>query len=176
MKIVTYLFGLKSKVGVGDLTHNNIFDVLREMEGKWCRPYTENRIGTVLFEVRHDKVFCRSLMKPTSITSIPVNIDVAEGDLISAQSRLPLEYENKGLASLSGDYGCDVSGISCEKLPFGSVSFKHEGEVIDIPCGDFRFTIKINNLEGFKKACLQGIGIYKEYGCGMLSITGTAPK
>ena len=172
MRIVTYLFGLKSKGGMESLTHNNLFDVLRETEGKWCRPFIENRVGTVLFEVHCDRVFCRSLMKPTRVNSIPIKIEVAVGDLVSVKARLPLdfEYDDENLADLLIEHGCEASDITYEKLPFGSISFKCKGEMVDIPCGDFNFVIKINNLEGFKKAYLQGIGTYKECGCGMITV------
>lgn len=172
MRIVTYLFGLKSKGGMESLTHNNLFDVLRETEGKWCRPFIENRVGTVLFEVHCDRVFCRSLMKPTRVNSIPIKIEVAVGDLVSVKARLPLDFEHddENLADLLIEHGCEVSNITYEKLPFGSISFKYKGEMVDVPCGDFNFVLKIKNLEGFKKAYLQGIGAYKECGCGMITV------
>lgn len=172
MKIVTYLSGFKVKDSNIAIAHDDVFEIMRELEGRWCRPFTSDTVGTILFLIQDDRFFCRSVIKPNNIMSIPVSINIEKEKWVKAKIRLPLSEgnETENVRELLVACGCEARSISYNRLPFSSISFKSDGEMIDIPCGDFQLDIKINSLEGFKKAYIQGLGDYKEYGCGMITL------
>lgn len=172
MRIVTYLSGFKAKNSNNAITHDNVFEVMRELEGRWCRPFTGDIVGTVLFQINGDRVFCRSIMKPKNIEHITIAINVEKDFCVKAKVRLPLDFDDNeaNVKNLLANYSCDVENISYKKLPFSSLSFRDGDAMVDIPCADFELDIIIKNLEGFKKAYIQGIGSYKDYGCGMITL------
>ena len=172
MRIETYLCGFKAKNADNTITHDDVFKVMRKLEGKWCRPFTENRVGTMLFSIQNNMVFCRSIMKPKNITCIPIIISVEENTCVKARVRLHTNDNNneEHVKGILAEYGCSASNITYKKLPFGTISLRSKDELMDIPCADFELDIKINDLEGFKKAYIQGIGDYKDCGCGMITI------
>lgn len=174
MNIRTYLFGVKEKVGGISLTHNNVFDILRRIEGRWCRPFTEQRVGTVLFKDMDSGVYCRSLMKPTKINSMAVDVSINLGDVVRVSVRLPLSEVDASIEEHVNSMlvGLDVTArnITYKEMPFGSISFKHNGEIVNIPCADFKFNLYVGSLDGFKKVYLQGMGPYRECGCGMVIV------
>lgn len=172
MRIETYLSGFKAKNADNTIAHDDVFKTMRELEGMWCRPFTENRVGTMLFRIQNNMVFCRSIMKPRNITCIPIIISLEENACVKARVRLHTNDNNdeEHVKGILAEYGCSASNITYKKLPFGTISLRSKDGLMDIPCADFELDMKINDLEGFKKAYIQGIGDYKDCGCGMITI------
>lgn len=178
MRIVTYLFGVKTKQMREDLTSEGIFAYLHEKEGRWCRPFTDKVVGTVMYLTKGDSAFCRSLMKPQKLPSQEVIVDVNQNDTMLIQIRLAIGGRERAMeinsygAMLVEEMGMKVRQLKHIKRGFGDITYndKESDMIVDVSCADFLFDVVIIDVERFKKAYLQGIGGHREHGCGMIVI------
>lgn len=178
MRIVTYLFGVKTKQMREDLTSEGIFAYLHKKEGRWCRPFTDKVVGTVLYLTKGDSAFCRSLIKPQKLASKEVTVDINQNDTMLIQIRLAIGGRERAMeinaygTMLVEEMGMKVRQLKHIKRGFGDITYndKENDIIVDVACADFLFDVEIIDIEKFKKAYLQGIGTHREYGCGMITV------
>lgn len=192
MQITKYLFGIKLKPSVSDrLTYQNLGEILRSAEGKWCKLIQKNGVGTVVFKMVGNNIYCQSLMEPKKLPSIKQTLNIGLNETFSFEVRLPVNINSDPTHSIFGGSeftdskdrsavieanlnailsaaGMERLAFKYTELPFGSIYSYTDDGISDIAAADFSVKVKVKDLKEFKKACIYGLGDYRECGFGMI--------
>ena len=166
--------------------HNQLYDMLKTLKSDWYQAKDdENR--RILFVQHSNALLCRSSNKPQGVAFKKEVKEVTTGDRIKISVRLPAmrRFRQKGITRLipieledRDDYysgilsrnGVEVDSIEWLPNPDSTIFFKSGKTMVTVPVDDVSAWVSVKDAEMFVEAILRGVGRYKTYGCGMISI------
>lgn len=172
--------------------HQQLYAALKNLDGDWYEPQgTEPR--RIQFVQLGSHLACRSTVKPEGVSSITIEISAKAEQVCDIKVRLPTlrreRDENskvKGCIAIEkkdkvGFYsnilnrnGMETLDLVWEAAIDETIFFSKNKVTVAVPVDDIQATVKIKDVFKFIDAILHGVGRYKTYGCGMISIIDEA--
>lgn len=166
--------------------HNQLYDMLKPLKSDWYQA-RDNETRRILFVQHHNALLCKSSVMPEGVAFKEEVNEVTTGDRIKISVRLPAmrRFRQKGVTKLipiefedRDDYysgilsrsGADVDSIEWLPNPDSTIFFKSGSTMVTIPVDDVSAWVSVKDAELFAEAIVRGVGRYKTYGCGMISI------
>lgn len=195
MRVTKYLFGFSVDYDdLNQLTPESLYRTLRKIAGKWCKLTDEKGVGTILYTIEGNKVYCQSLVKPKKIATIESYAKIEIAKTITFRVRLPVDI--KTAHKLSGNASIDVNLNRRQlfELYIENLAKKNGMQLVSYrwidldnkqglnprpvltekPCADFTIEAIVEDEVKVKKAYVYGLGIDRDLGCGMMIINSSS--
>ncbi len=189
MRVTKHLFGFKlSYAELEKLDTDRLYKILRDMAGKWCKLPDKRGVGTILYLIEGNIIYCQSLVKVKNVATIEHFFNIKLDESINFKVRLPTDLEtahrlsdrgvidvnlNKNefmqvyIENLLSKNGMQLAGCGWDKLD-NDQGLHPRPVLIDNECSDFTINAIVKDVSKVKKAYVYGLGIKRHLGFGMM--------